>query len=120
MAKQTVDRKEAVTMRKFGFTYKQIAEALGCSEQWCATHLSKIKVNNFYIQSAYEKFKQDADTTCEMCGMSFTTDEDSDYFFDHVVDNQSGKVFCSNRCHGHYLLDDDCLEDMLGKDHKKM
>ena len=120
MAKQTVNRTEAVTMRKFGFTYKQIAEALGCSEQWCAAHLSKIKVNDFYMHTAYEQFKKQVGATCSMCGTDFVTNEDSDYFFDHVQDFRSENEFCSARCHGHYLLDDDCLEEMLGKDYKKM
>ena len=120
MSKQTINRKEAVTMRKFGFTYKQISEALGCSQQWCATNLANIKVNDFYIQSAYEQFKKETDRECSVCGMKFVTNEDSDYFFDHVQDNLSENEFCSSRCHGHYLLDVGTLKDVLSKDYKKM
>lgn len=120
MANQKVDRNEAVTLRKFGFTYKQIAEKLGCSQQWCATHLSNIKVNDFYMETAYELFKKQIGATCEMCGTNFVTDEDSEFYYDREDDYATGKKFCSGRCRGHYLLDDNCLEGIYGKDYKKM
>lgn len=119
MANQTIDRKEAVTMRKFGFTYKQIAERLGCSQQWCATHLANIKVDESYLDIAYSQFKEQTSTNCEMCGMYIVTDEDSEYF-SCVEDSRTGDKFCSNRCLGHRLLDDECLKRMHGDDYKML
>lgn len=43
MQQKKYDMKMGVYLRKLGWTHKQIAEFLGCSEIWCRQKLSGIK-----------------------------------------------------------------------------
>lgn len=42
MFKQKHDKRVAIFLRKLGWSHKQIAEYLQCSESWCRHELSKI------------------------------------------------------------------------------
>lgn len=75
MAKQSVKYNEAVTMRRFGFSYKKIAELINCSVPWCAAKLSKVKIDEELMIKAYLDFRKEAKSECPVCGGYFNFDE---------------------------------------------
>jgi len=54
MGLRTVNRERAVLLRKLGWSYKQISKYIGCSEAWCAVHLSNIKPDDELMQKVAE------------------------------------------------------------------
>jgi hypothetical protein len=59
MAKRTVNREKAKLMCSLGFTYKQIAEYLGCSVQWCAIHLNGVELDTDRMIDMFETYTED-------------------------------------------------------------
>lgn len=46
-------------MCSLGFTYKQIAEYLGCSVQWCAIHLNGVELDTDRMIDMFETYTED-------------------------------------------------------------
>jgi hypothetical protein len=95
MVSKSVDLNEAVTMRKFGFSYQQIAQTLKCSVQWCAFNLKGIEADSVLLYAAYDMYKKVANETCEQCSMHFTLDNTSAFYNENVI---TDKKYCSNKC----------------------
>ena len=53
MNKSRINKQKGVLLKKLGWTNKQIAKSLDCSEIWCATNLSGIKPDYKLRHQAY-------------------------------------------------------------------
>lgn len=105
MAKQSVKYNEAVTMRRFGFSYKKIAQLVNCSVPWCAANLSKIEIDEDLMVSAYLDFRKEATTECPVCGGYFTFNEERGYNLRNIEGDKITNSACSYRCALHLIGD---------------
>ncbi len=56
---KTVDRDTAMLLRRAGWSYKDIAEYVGCSEIWCKRVLNNIEKDKQLMTYILELYKQD-------------------------------------------------------------
>lgn len=106
MAKQSVNYSDAVTMRRFGFSYKKIAELLNCSVPWCAVNLSKVKIDDCLMVKAYLDFRKEATTVCPVCGGYFHYDAEGGFNVNGIRNkkgNEEPVSVCSYHCTLHLL-----------------
>lgn len=110
MANKRVDETTAITMRRLGFSYKQIAEHLKCSEAWCAVNLKKIKPSQEQMLLSLDMFMDKASCRCDNCGMVYSPQKTVDGDEQRYTDDRDN-YFCSSSCLSRWLLGDEFFEN---------
>ena len=55
MFKQKHNKEVAIFLRKLGWSHKQIAGYIGCSESWCRHNLAAVKQDDDMMHEGMEK-----------------------------------------------------------------
>ena len=51
-----VNREKAITLRKLGWKYQDIAKELECSKEWCCANLKGVEPDLKMMRDAYQYF----------------------------------------------------------------